>query len=68
MKLSNYIEITGIIFSEQGNKKGRNNWMKKLHEVQKAGTMEDILHGARRPPLRMVDETHSIKTLTRRTP
>jgi len=35
MKLSNYIEITGIIFSEQGNKKGRNNWMKNLHEATK---------------------------------
>ncbi len=31
MNLVNQIQITGRIISEQGNKKGRNNWLKKLY-------------------------------------
>jgi len=40
MKLANQIEITGTVFSEQGNKTGRNNWLKNLHETTKA---EEVL-------------------------
>ena len=40
MKLANHIEITGTVLSEQGNKLGRNNWLRKLHETTK---VEEVL-------------------------
>ena len=40
MKLANHIEITGTVISEQGNKLGRNNWLRKLHETTK---VEEVL-------------------------
>ena len=36
MKLANRIEISGSVFSEQGNKLGRNNWLRNLHNATKA--------------------------------
>ena len=35
MKLTNFVEIHGILNSEQGNKKAQNSWIRKLYEATK---------------------------------
>jgi len=40
MNLANFIEIHGVIQSEQGNKKGQNSWIRKLHEATKTNGLD----------------------------
>jgi len=66
MNLVNQIQITGRIISEQGNKKGRNNWLKKLYWSTK---FEEVLFnsvGSCKVKAQLVTEDEEINELLSR--